>query len=342
VRVLTLRELNRATLARQLLLERPRISPVRAIERVAGLQAQWPPAPYVGLWSRIEGFRRESLERAILRGDVVKATAMRSTLHLVSRREYGFYWRAIHDIPTWSTSAVSDAERVSIDIAELTADGHVTLKTVVTTLRERYGWDDVHARRVWHVARVREHIHHAPETALWQTRPQAIYARLEAPAEIERDDAVAHVVRRYLGAFGPATRADIADWSGLRVRDFETALEKLEPLRRFRTEEGKELLDLPRAPLPDVETPAPVRFLPKWDNLLLGHADRRRVLPDEHRRTVIIKNGDVHQTVLVDGVVAAIWTVDGGRVHVEPIAPIPRRFRAEIEAERARLEAWLS
>jgi hypothetical protein len=121
----------------------------------------------------------------------------------------------------------------------------------------------------------------------------------------------------------------------------EPAIEKLEPLRRFRTEEGKELLDLPRAALPGAETPAPVRFLPKWDNLLLGHADRRRVIVDEHRKKVVLKNGDVHQSVLVDGVVAAIWTVESGRVRVEPIAPIPRRFRAEIEAERVRLEEWL-
>ncbi len=341
MRVLTLRELNRATLARQLLLARRRLAPARAIEQVAGLQAQWPPSPYIGLWSRIEGFRRESLERALVRGDVVKATAMRSTLHLLSRREYGFYWAALHDIPTWSKPALADAERAYADIVALGGDGRVTLKTVVTELCERYGWDDLHARRVWHAARVRAHIHHAPETALWQTRPQAVYAQLDLPDEIERDEAIAHVVRRYLAAFGPATRADIANWSGIRVRDFEPALELLEPLRRFRTEDGKELLDLPRAPLPDASSPAPVRFLPKWDNVLLAHADRRRVLRDEHRRTVIIKNGDVHQTVLVDGVVAAIWLVDGDRVRVEPVAPIARRFRSELEAERARLEAWL-
>jgi hypothetical protein len=341
VRVLTLRELNRATLARQLLLERRRVAPVRAIAQVAGLQAQWPPAPYVGLWSRIEGFRRESLERAILRGNVVKATVMRSTLHLVSRRDYALYWTALHDIPTWSNAALMDAERVADDVAALTADGPVTLTEIVARLCEEHGWEELHARRVWHAARVRAHVHHAAETALWSTRPRAVYTRVEPDSSPTRETALVHVVRAYLAAFGPANRADIADWSGLRVRDFEPALEALEPLRRFRTEEGKELIDLPRAALPDAMTPAPIRFLPKWDNLLLGHADRRRVIVDEHRRTVVLKNGDVHQTVLVDGVVAAIWTVEDGRVRVEPIVPIPRRFRAELEAERARLEAWL-
>jgi Winged helix DNA-binding domain len=341
MRVLTLRELNRATLARQLLLRRQRSPVARAVERIAGLQAQWPPAPYVGLWSRLDGFRRTALERAVLSGDVVKATLMRSTLHLVSRRDYGLYWAALHDIPTWSNAAVADAERVYPELAALAADGAVTLKTVVTHLCEHHGWDELHARRVWHAARVRAHIHHAPETALWQTRPQAVYARLERPPALDRAEAIAVVVRRYLAAFGPATRADIAEWSGLRVRDFEPALTALEPLRRFVSEDGKELLDLPRAPLPAAETAGPVRFLPKWDNVLLAHTDRRRVLADEHRKTISIKNGDVQQTVLVDGIVAAIWTVERGRVYVEPIAPIARRFRRELEQERAQLEAWL-
>src|SRR5207237_5710932 len=113
---------------------------------------------------------------------------------------------------------------------------------------------------------------------------------------------------------------DVADWSGLRIADFAPALDALEPLRRFRDENGGELLDLPRAPLPDADTPAPPRFLPKWDNVLLGHADRRRVISDEHRRGVVAKNGDVAPTFLVDGVVAGTWRVEKQRVLVEPFA----------------------
>jgi hypothetical protein len=149
------------------------------------------------------------------------------------------------------------------------------------------------------------------------------------------------LVRRYLAAFGPASRADIASWSGMRVRDFAPALDALEPLRRFQDEDGRELLDLPRAPLPDADTPAPVRFLPKWDNVLLGFADRRRMLSDEHRRNVVMKNGDVAQTFLVDGFVAGTWQAQKGRVVLQPFAPLPRAVRREAEDEAARLAEFL-
>jgi hypothetical protein len=149
-------------------------------------------------------------------------------------------------------------------------------------------------------------------------------------------------VRRYLAAFGPATRADIAEWSGLRVRDFEPALEALEPLRRFRDERGRELLDLPRAPLPSPDIAAPVRFLPRFDNLVLSHADRTRVIADEHRKVVIHGGGMVEATFLVDGVVAGLWRVEKDRVRVEPFSPLPRASRSSVEDEAARLEAWLA
>jgi hypothetical protein len=341
MRVLTLAELNRATLARQLLLQRRRQPVTRALERVAGLQAQWPPAPYVGLWSRLEGFRRESLERAVLRGEVVKATVMRSTIHLVSRQDYPAFWTALHDIPWGDGSALADGRRLAGQLRKLAQTGNVTMSEVLAYLAERHGLRDLHARRVWHVARVRAHIHHAPETALWSTRPQAIYAALDKPSEVDPLAAVVYVVRRYLAAFGPATRADIAEWSGMRVGDFAAALDALEPLRRFRSEEGRELLDLPRAPLPEATTPAPVRLLPKWDSILLAHADRRRVLPEDYRKAVVIKNGDVAQTFLVDGLVAGTWSSEGSRIRIKSFAPLPRRVRREVEDEAERLAAWL-
>jgi hypothetical protein len=149
-------------------------------------------------------------------------------------------------------------------------------------------------------------------------------------------------VRRYLAAFGPATRADIAEWSGLRVRDFAPALDALEPLRRFRDERGRELIDLPRSPLPAADTPASVRLLPRFDNLVLSHADRTRVISDEHRRVVIHGAGIVEATFLVDGFVAGTWRVEKGRVSLEPFAPLPRTTRRELEDEAARLHAWLT
>lgn len=339
-RVLTLRELNRATLARQLLLERRKVGVLPAIERVAGLQAQWPPSPYVGLWSRVAGFRRESLERAILRGEVVKATVMRGTLHLLSARDYPIFWTALREMPTWfDDTHLAHALEAAPGMRALASAAPLTMKAALEHLEHEHGHVDVEARRIFHAVRRHAHLVHAPETALWSARPLAVYQAHAEPAPVEIATARNELVRRYLGAFGPSTRADIADWSGLRVADFA---DTLEPLRRFRDEDGRELFDLPRAPLPSPDTPAPVRFLPRWDNTLLAHADRRRVLPEELRKVVIAKNGDVTQTFLVDGVVAGSWASDKkGKVTMTPFAPLPRTARRDVEAEAARLEAWL-
>jgi hypothetical protein len=343
MRVLSLRELNRATLARQLLLERSSVSVPRAVERVAFLQAQWPPAPYVGLWSRLERFERRTLERLLLRRAVVKATLMRSTLHLVTARDYPVFATALGGLRAWGDEVSADAEAVAAGLRELCLERPITFREAIEHIEREHGHRDLHARRVWYVARRRAHLHHAPETALWTARPQGLYVAIAEP-DIHDDDAVAaraELARRYLAAFGPASRADLADWSGLRVSDFADALDVLEPLRHFRSEEERELLDLPRAPLPPPETPAPVRFLPKWDSVLLGHADRRRVLPEEYRRVVIGKNGDVAQTFLVDGVVAGTWAVERGRLRLTPFAPLPPAARRAVEDEGARLVAWM-
>jgi hypothetical protein len=341
-RTLTLADLNRATLARQLLLRRHRLSPLGAIERLAGMQAQWPPSPYVGLWSRLTGFRRVTLERAILRGDVLKPTVMRGTLHLVTARDYPIFWAAFRDMLTWfGAEHLEHALRIVPEVRELARNAPLTQKAALEHLEREHGHADRDGRRVFQALRLHAHLLHAPETALWTTRPKAIYGVYEEPRPVDVLAARTAIVRRYLAAFGPATRADIADWSGLRVADFLPALEELEPLRRFRDESGRELLDVPRAPLPPAESPAPVRFLPKWDNVLLAFADRRRVISDEYRREVVGKNGDVAPTFLVDGFVAGIWRAETGRVRVEPFAPLPRVWRREVEEEAARLEAWL-
>jgi hypothetical protein len=340
-RVLTTRELNRATLARQLLLERRKVGAVAAIERLAGLQAQWPPSPYVGLWSRIAGFRRDALERAVRRGEVVKPTVMRGTLHLISARDYPVFYWALRDMPTWYDA--THLEHAEKELAAVRKLAPLTHKQGLEHLERAGHADDTQRRRIFHAVRRHAHLLHTPDSALWSARPSALFHAHPEPAPIDPLAARTELVRRYLGAFGPSTRADIADWSGLRVVDFAPALDALEPLRRFRDENGRELLDLPRAPLPPAETPAPVRFLPKWDNTLLAHADRRRVLPEELRKTVIGKNGDVTQTFLVDGVVAGSWSNDKrGKVTITPFAPLPRTARREVEEEAARLEGWLA
>jgi len=343
VRVLTLRELNRATLARQFLLERRKLSALSAIERLAGMQAQWPQAPYVGLWTRIPGFRRESLERAIRSGKVVKATVMRGTLHLVTERDYGMFFAALVDMRAWADDeSLELGTRLAPELRAMFDDGPLTVQEVLERMATEHRIEDEQTRRrTWFVARKTGHVLHAPATALFAARPQALFAPVAVPASVETTLARAELVRRYLAAFGPASRADLADWSGMRVSDLADALDSLEPLRRYQDERGRELLDLPRAPLPDAGTPAPVRFLPKWDNVLLGFADRTRVLPEEYRKTVIAKNGDVAQTFLVDGVVAGTWRQEKGKVKLAPFAPLPRPVRRDAEDEAARLSEFL-
>jgi uncharacterized protein YcaQ len=339
-RVLTLRELNRATLARQMLLERKRLSPKAVIERLVGMQAQSPRAPYIGIWSRTTGFRRETLERALARGEIVKANLMRQTLHLVSRRDYGLIRAALSEsdhFDQWA-SAINLAPMVRA----LAAAGPITSSQVYEALEREHGLVGLDARRGFRGARIRAHVLHHHETALWDAPPRNRFVALEEPEAHDPLEARAEIVRRYLAAFGPATLQDIRAWSLMRVPELKPALERLEPLRRFRDEQGRELLDVPRAPLPDAETPAPVRFLPKWDNVLLSFADRTRVLPDEYRKRVIASNGDVAQTFLVAGFVAGIWNVDNGRVLVEPFAPMPRASRRELNEEISGLEAFLA
>ena len=339
-RVLTQRELNRATLARQLLLERKRLAPAALIERLVGLQAQWPAAPYVGIWTRTTAFRRDALERELTRGSVLKAPVMRLTLHLVTRRDYALLRAALSERNFPWESAL--AERLAPSVRALAASGPVTAAEGVAYIEREHALTGIDARRAWSAARVRAHVLHHHETALWHARPEGRFVAVEQPEEHDPTEARAEILRRYLTAFGPATRRDVVAWSMMNVPQIQRALDRLEPLRRFRDEQGRELLDVPGTPLPDADTPAPVRFLPKWDNLLLAYADRTRVLPEEHRRTVIRPNGDVAQTFLVDGVVAGTWRAENGHVRVEPFAPLPRAARADVQDEAARLEAFLA
>ena len=339
-RVLTLRELNRATLARQLLLERKRLSPAAVIERLVGMQAQWPPAPYIGIWTRTTSFRRQALERELASAAVVRATVMRQTLHLVTPRDYALLRAAMSETNfPWESP---QAKLLAPSVRALTAAGPVTTAEALAHLEREHGLTGVTARRAWRGARVRAHLVHHPETALWHARRDGRFVALEEPELHDPTEARAEMLRRYLAAFGPASRRDIVAWTMMHVPEISRALERLEPMRRFRDEHGRELLDIPRAPLPGPETPAPVRFLPKWDNVLLAFADRTRVLPEQYRKRVIGMNGDVAQTFLVDGFVAGVWHVENGRVMPEPFAALSRSVRRELEDEAGRLEAFLA
>ncbi len=339
-RVLTLRELNRATLARQLLLERKRLSPTAVIERLVGMQAQWPSAPYVGIWTRTTSFRREALERLLISAAVLKATVMRGTLHLVTQRDYALLRAALSETNFPWESAL--AKRLEPSARAFAANGPVTTAEALAHLEREHGLSGLEGRRAWRAVRVRAHVLHHHETALWRGRAEGRFVAVEEPEAHVPVEARAEIFRRYLAAFGPASRRDISAWSMMHMPEIDAALALLEPLRQFRDEHGRELLDLPRAPLPDPGTPSPVRFLPKWDNVLLGFVDRTRVLPEAYRKTVIRMNGDVAQTFLVDGFVAGRWRVENGRVVIEPFEPLSRSARLEVESEAARLETFLA
>jgi Winged helix DNA-binding domain len=340
-RVLTLRELNRTTLLRQLLLRRERVPVVRAVERVAGLQAQWQPSPFIALWSRLAGFERTSLERALLSGSVVKALLMRATMHLVAARDYPFFDAAVREART--IARVRGRERPPSELVEravaLTRERPHTRPELMRALGLDSRTTDPEELRTysWVVALGR--LEQTPEAAFWAFRgsPQLRPTEHELPPA---DVAAARLIRRYLAAFGPATRADVSAWSGVPIRDLAPGFESVR-LRAFNDEQGRELLDLPRAPLATADVPAPPRLLPRWEELLLAHKDRTRVLPDEYRKTVIALNGDVNQAFLADGFVAGAWRREGDRVVLEPFAPLPRGTRRELEDEAERLGAWL-
>jgi hypothetical protein len=340
-RILTQRELNRATLARQLLLRRERLSPVRAIERLAGLQAQLPSSPYLALWARLDGFERASLERALTRRRVVKALLMRATMHLVSARDLPFLDAAVRETRTLvrARGTQPPPDELVQRIVALARERPRTRTEIMDALGFHSRTQDVGEIRTYSWVIALGRLEQTPESAFHGFRGSPAYEAADH-AHPPRDEATAYAIRRYLSAFGPATRADVSQWSGVPIRDLAGGFERLR-LRTLRDEHGRELFDLPRAPLPPGDTPAPPRLLPRWDELLLAHKDRTRVLPDEYRRTVIHKNGDVQQAFLVDGVVGGLWRLDGGKVVLEPFAPVPRAARRELGDEAARLQAWL-
>ena len=231
-RVLTQRELNRATLARQLLLERKRLSPAAVIERLVGMQAQSPSAPYVVIWTRTTSFRRATLERELARGTVVRATMMRQTLHLVTRRDYGLIRAAQSETNfPWETAI---AKRLAPAVRALAEAGPVTSAEALAYLERRHKLTGLQARRAWRAARVRAHVLHHHEGALWNAGPDGRFVAVDEPEVHDPLEARAEMLRHYLAAFGPASRRDIVQWSMMHVPEIGRALERLEPLRRFR------------------------------------------------------------------------------------------------------------
>jgi winged helix DNA-binding protein len=343
-RVLTERELNRALLARQLLLERVKLPIPRALERVGGLQTQDARSGYIGLWSRLAGFEREHLTRALERRSVVQATMMRATIHMASARDYPLFAEGVREgRRQWWEKAHSKrfdtrkVPRAANRVRSLLSDGPRWRKELVEELRlDSMIWNGV---GMW-VDLVR-----APPSGTWERPRGDLYAMAETwlgPSNATEEKGLELLVRRYLGAFGPASLKDAANWAGLAPRRLEPVMERVK-LRRFRAEDGTELLDLPRAPLPDADTPAPVRFLPAWDATLLAHARRTQILAERHRAKVFnTKTPHSLQTFLVDGQVAGVWKVERGRMKLEPFEPLPGKARKELDDEAERLAAFMA
>lgn len=338
VRTLSQRELNRTLLARQLLLERTDLPIATAVERVGGLQAQYAPSAYVGLWTRLVGFARDDLTRALEERTVVQATLQRATIHVVSRREYWRYAAGVRGARrAWVLRLLGpDAEGRLREGAErlrrALADGPRTVKEL-----DGLASGFVGNHGLW-VDLVR-----VPPSGTWERRRADRLALAEdwvGPPDATEAEGLVHLVRAHLRAFGPAPWRDVAQWAGIPVGAVRRAGDGLDVVR-YRDESGRELVDLADESIADGATAAPVRFLPHWDAVLLVHARRTGVLPEVHRPRVFSnRNPFSVGTVLVDGRVVAGWSVRDGRVVVEPYQVIAAVDAEAVEAERSALEAF--
>jgi hypothetical protein len=339
-RVLTQRELNRAVLARQLLLERAKLSLPKALERIGGIQAQYAPSMYVGAWSRLAGFERASLTRALVRRSVVQATLMRATIHLVSARDYWPFEVAVAKarremwLAAGRRAVETDAREMSglaRKVAARMRGGQLSRAEVQEVTGDAMRTNGV---GMWlDLVRV-------PPSGTWERRRADLYALAEewvGAAKLDVKAAQGRLVRAYLTGFGPAAPAEIADWAGLKPPAVTKALKGLK-LRHFSTEEGEALIDLPRLPLPDPETPAPPRFLSTWDASLLVHCRRAQILPEELRPRVFnTKTPQSVPTFLLEGQVAGTWRYDKGRVRLEPFRRLAKAERRALDSEAERL-----
>ena len=341
-RILTARELNRALLARQLLLKRSPFSVPRALERLGGIQAQYAPSSYVRLWTNLRRFAMSDLDRLLEQRAVVQGTLMRSTIHLVSARDY---WPIAEGIgPSrqewWHRTFGKEFSREEIE--RIAAELDAKLSGRVWPRKELDEQMRSHSTTVWSGAWVA--LIRVPPSGTWQRRRADLFQRAAewiGPSTADEQAGLELLLRRYLGGFGPARLADSANWAGVDVAKMRAAAERM-TLRSFRDEDGRVLLDLPRAPLPDASTPAPIRLLPTWDATLLTHCRRTRILPEEYRPFVFsIKVPHSVGTILVDGSVAGSWRAEASRgkavLRCAIFERIPPAADRELSAEAAGL-----
>jgi hypothetical protein len=333
VRTLTQLELNRALLARQGLLERRDTSIPAMLDAMGTLQAQYAPSMYIGLWSRIADLERDALTEALNERTVVQGTMMRVTIHLCSRADY---WPLLEPIRE-ARRALWLRSRKQLTDAEMAAGADTLRAALKAGPLKRKAIDELVGKEIAPGVGLWLDMVRVPPAGTWERRRADLYGLAEdwlrQPETLH--DPLTHLVTRYLTGFGPAAKADIANWAGLKPNDVEPALDGLVT---YAAEDGTTLYDLPDLPLPPADTPAPVRMLPTWDAVLLVHARRTLLLPEEHRPKIFhTKMPQSIGTFLVDGQVAGTWRPDGT---LEPFTDLTKAQRRHVDAEGRRLIAF--
>lgn len=345
--ILSKRKLNRATLARQMLLSRVQLTPVQAVERLGGMQAQEARHPFVGLWTRLHGFRREDLNSALRDRQIVRATTMRGTLHLMSARDYAEFRTTLQPMLAAGMQAIFKDRATGFEISSVIEQAQQFLGRGPAKFDEIRAHlaalnPDADPRALGYAVRMHLPLVIIPDTSEWSYSGVSTFglASTWIAEPISSIEERKTLVCRYLAAFGPAAVADAEAWSGMR--GLRASFEELRPeLVTFRDERKRELFDLPDAPRPEEDEPAPVRFLPDFDNLVLSHADRSRVISDDSRKRIATNNLRIPGLFLVDGFVAGKWRVEQkkreAKLVIEPFAPMTRDVRAELLEEGERL-----
>lgn len=345
--VLSQRALNRALLARQMLLHRWQLSAAGAIERLGGMQAQAPNAPYVGLWTRLEGFQHAELARLMEARQVVRIALMRATIHLVTARDCLALRPVVQPVLERSLKGTFGRRLAGLDTPALAATGRALVEEQPRTFAAlgmllHAHWPDRDPAALANAVRALVPLVQIPPRGIWGASGAATHTSAEnwLGAPLDPDPAPDAMLLRYLAAFGPATVRDMHMWSGLT--GLHGVVERMRPrLRTFHDEHGHELFDLPDAPLPDPDTPAPPRFLPEFDNALLAHADRTRIIADDHRQLLMTNINMIFGSVLIDGFFCGTWKIVRQRhaatLHIDPFAPISAQDRAKLAEEGARL-----
>ncbi|HTE66379.1 MAG TPA: winged helix DNA-binding domain-containing protein [Candidatus Binatia bacterium] len=353
-RTLDRRTLNRALLARQLLLRREARPIPQVIEHLVGLQAQEPGDPYVALWSRLEGFVPEELGQLLVERRAVRSPLMRATIHLVTDRDALALSPVMAPVMrrTFSSQSPFGRNLAGVDLEAVVAMGRQLIEANPRTRAELRRllapeWPDRDAASLAQAVTYLLPLTQIPPRGVWKRSGQATWATIETwlGQPLGTNPSPARAVLRYLAAFGPASASDVRTWSGLTgVRE---VLEDLRSrLRTYRDERGRELMDVPDGPMPDPETPAPVRFLPVYDNALLSHQDRSRIIDADARRRVLAAAYEgSFGTVLVDGFARATWRVareDGRRsLRIGLVDPLPDSDLSDVADEGRRLLAFL-